>query len=77
MEAWSKMYQEKIINITTGEETIRPYTAKEIKEMEAANDAAMIELEAKANENKAKVAQRQAILEKLGITADEAAILLS
>ena len=76
MEAWSNMYQEKIIDITTGKETIRPYTAKEIAEVEAAIEANRIEQEQKATAKAEKDAARLAILDKLGLTADEAAILL-
>ena len=77
MEAWSNMYQEKIIDITTGKETIRPYTAKEIAEVEAAIEATRIEQEEKANSKAEKDAARQVILDKLGLTAEEAAKLLS
>jgi hypothetical protein len=76
MEAWLNMYQEKIIDIMTGEETIRPYTAAEIKEVEAATQAAQAEIDARENAKAAKEAARQAILDKLGLTAEEAAALL-
>jgi hypothetical protein len=76
MEAWSKMYQEKIIDITTGKETIRPYTAKEVAEVEANIEATRIEQEAKADAKSEKDAARQAILDKLGLSANEAALLL-
>ena len=65
---------EKEFNALTGEETIteRSETAQEKKEREAflAKEA---ELKAEAN---AKAAQRQLILDKLGLTADEARLLL-
>ena len=69
-------YFEKIIDATTGEETIRPYTAKEIKTVEAlqAEMAA-----AKANhdaEQAERDAARQAVLDKLGLSADEVKALL-
>ncbi len=67
------MYQEKIVNITTGEETWRDYTEAETKEVEAAQLAA----EKKRLESVAKEAAREAILTKLGITAEEANLLLS
>jgi hypothetical protein len=59
-------------NCTTGEEIVRDATAEEISQMEldAANDAA-----AKA-EAEAKEAQRQAVLDRLGLTADEAKLIL-
>jgi acyl-CoA reductase-like NAD-dependent aldehyde dehydrogenase len=76
MEAWPNMYQEKIIDITTGEETIRPYTPEEVAEVEAAIEATRLEQEAKAAAQSEKETARQAILERLGITEDEAKLLL-
>ena len=66
------MYYEKIVNTETGEETIRPYTEAEIAEVEQAKAEAAAEVAAAA----AKEAARQALLDKLGITADEAKLLL-
>jgi hypothetical protein len=65
-------YKQKIVNAQTGEISWRDYTAKEIAEVEAAQTAAAVEVEAEA----AKEAARFAVLEKLGLTADEAAALL-
>ena len=64
--------QIKDVDCTTGEEIIRDATAEEITqiELDAANAAA---LKAEAN---AKAAQRQALLNRLGITEEEARILL-
>jgi hypothetical protein len=64
--------QVKIVNCETGEEIVRDANAEEIAQMEldAANYAAQ-----KAEEQ-AKTAQRQAILDRLGLTADEAKLLL-
>ena len=62
----------KIVNAETGEEVIRDANAEEIAQMEIDADNAATrkqELETKAN-------QRQAILDRLGITAEEAALLL-
>jgi hypothetical protein len=67
------MYKEKIVDAATGEETWRDYTAAEVKEVEAAKAEA--ETERLAHE--AKATQKAALLVKLGITADEAALLLS
>jgi hypothetical protein len=67
------MYREKIVNAETGEETWRDYTEAEIAEVEAAK--ANAEIERLAHE--AKATQKAALLVKLGITADEAALLLS
>ena len=70
------MYQEKIVDISTGKETIRPYTAQEVAEVEANIEATRIEQEAKADAKSEKDAARQAILDKLGLSANEAALLL-
>jgi len=66
------MYREKIINIETGEETWREYTAQEIAEVERAQ-AEAAEIAVKQAEAAAK---RQALLDKLGITEEEARLLL-
>ena len=64
------------VNCTTGETSIIELTDAEIAEMEAA--AAEAEAQRKADEKAAadKAAAREAILDRLGLTADEAAILL-
>ena len=64
--------QIKIVDVTTGEEIVRDATAEEIAQMEldAANAAA------RKAEAEAKAAQRQALLSRLGITEEEARILL-
>jgi hypothetical protein len=64
--------QVKIVNCETGEEIVRDANAEEIAQMEldAANATA-----AKA-EAEAKEVARQAILDRLGLTADEAKLLL-
>jgi hypothetical protein len=64
--------QIKEYNCETGEETIRDATAKEIEQLENEYAVAIAE---KA-EAEAKAAQRQAILSRLGITEEEARILL-
>jgi hypothetical protein len=66
---------EKEFNIQTGEETIteRDETTAEKKAREQAEaDYAVRQAEAEA-----KAAQRQAILDRLGLTSEEAALLLS
>lgn len=67
------MYKEKIINLETGEETWRNYTPAEIAEVEKAQ----AEAAAKAAELAEKEAARKAIFAKLGITEEEAKLLLS
>ena len=61
------------INVQTGEIVEREMNADELAQWEADKAAA----EAKAEKVAAKEAARQAVLEKLGLTADEAAALLS
>ena len=65
---------EKIFDIQTGEETVieRDETAVETKSREALQKAA----KAREAEAKAKEAARQAIAERLGLTADELQVLL-
>jgi hypothetical protein len=70
-------YVEKIFDIATGEETIRPYTAEEVAEVES-NQAKLLEKQANLNaEQAAKEAAKQAVLDKLGLSADEVAALLA
>lgn len=61
------------INCTTNEIIEREATAEEIAQWEIDKAAT----EAKEAEAAAKEAARQALLDKLGITADEAKLLLS
>jgi hypothetical protein len=68
---------EKIIDVTTGEETIREYTEAETKEAEANLALAKAQIAAIQAETTAKEADKAALLTKLGITADEAKLLLS
>ena len=64
--------QVKIVNCETGEEIIRDANAEEIAQMQldAAKESAR-KAEAEANET-----QRQSILDRLGLTADEAKLIL-
>jgi hypothetical protein len=64
--------QVKIVNCETGEEIVRDANAEELAQMEldAANAVA------RKAEADAKEAQRQVILDRLGLTSDEAKILL-
>lgn len=66
------MYTEKIVDIQTGKETLRNYTADEI----AAVENAIQENNAKDLLAKKQEEMKAALLEKLGITAEEAALLL-
>lgn len=69
-------YIEKIINLETGEETIRPYTDEEIAEVEAYRASVIAEKAKRDAEQASKNAARQAVLDKLGLTADEVKALL-
>ena len=66
-------YTEKIIDAATGNETIREYTKEETAEVQKAIAEGLklqAEIETTAN-------AKAALLTKLGITADEAKLLLS
>jgi len=66
------MTQEKIVNAITGEVTYRDYTAEELAKREQGQIEMANFLAAKAE----AAAKRQALLDKLGITEDEARLLL-
>ena len=75
MEVRYKMkITEKEFNVQTGKETIteRDATPAEIAEFEKAQT----EEQARQAEAEVRAAQRQALLDKLGITAEEAQLLL-
>lgn len=68
------MYKEKIINIVTGEESFRDYTAEEIAEVKKAQEESKAYLEA----SKLRQQQRESALAKLvdlGLTEEEIAAL--
>jgi hypothetical protein len=75
MEAREKMtkYKEVIFNLETGETTERPFTKEEIAQMEANIAKEALELEAQTK----KLADKAALLAKLGISPDEAKLLLA
>ena len=59
--------QVKDVNVSTGEEVVRNATAEEIEAMEIARaESAQMKAEAVAKE-----AQKQVVLEKLGLTEEE------
>jgi len=66
-----------IINCETGEQTEVELTAEEIAQREADAKAYEAELKAKETEAAAKAEAKAELLDKLGITAEEAALLLS
>lgn len=66
-----------IIDAATGEVTERDFTPEERAQREADQAAAALaEMEAEAD-RQAKAAARAALLDRLGITEDEAALLLA
>ena len=70
-------YKETILDAITGEITERPYTKEEIavaKKEEADSDKKLADIEAKLAAN---ATAKSALLNKLGITAEEAVLLLS
>ena len=64
--------QIKIVNCETGEEIVRDATAQEIAQMEIDADNAT----ARKAEAEAKATAKAALLEQLGITAEQAKLLL-
>jgi hypothetical protein len=66
----------KIINVQTGEEIERAMTKAETDEFNKANVQPKEVLDRKA-EAASKATAKAALLEKLGITSEEAALLLS
>jgi hypothetical protein len=65
-----------IVNVETGE-TVERELNKAEKDQQKIDEAAIAAAKAIADaEAEAKVAQRQAILDRLGLTADEAKLLL-
>ena len=64
--------QIKIVNCETGDEVVRDATADEIAQINA-NELEATNIKAEAE---AKATARQAILDRLGLTADEAKLLL-
>ena len=65
--------QVKIVDCTTGEEIIRDANAEEIAQMKANT----IAYENAKTEAEAKATAKAALLDKLGISAEEAQLLLS
>jgi hypothetical protein len=66
----------KIINVVTGEETIVELTAEEIAADLAEQEAIRLRNEETAEAEAAKATEKAALLAKLGITEDEARLLL-
>jgi hypothetical protein len=64
-------------NVQTGEITEIALTAEELQELESARAVAQAAYVAQAAAEAAKAADKAALLERLGITADEAKLLLA
>ena len=64
--------QVKIVNIETGEEIVRDMNAEELAQLEATQAEFTAKEQARAEQATAKAA----LLDKLGITAEEAQLLL-
>jgi hypothetical protein len=69
------MIKEIVYNLETNEITEIPATEKEIAELEAAEAQAEADRLAAEAEAAAKAEAKQALLDRLSITADEAALL--
>lgn len=67
----------RIVNVETGEVIERAFNAKELKQQEIDTAADLAGREAKQAEAEAKATAKAALLDRLGITADEAKLLLS
>jgi hypothetical protein len=67
------IYLERIVDVETGETTERPYTSEEIAKVEAAQ----AEVEERQKTKAALAAEKVSLLARLGITEDEAKLLLS
>jgi hypothetical protein len=65
------------INCETGVETVIELTDAEVAEMEAAAAQAEAERAAKEADDAAKAEAKAALLDRLGITAEEAKLLLA
>lgn len=66
-----------IVDCSTGQQEIVPLTAEEIAELEAAQAAFEAEQAARAAEEAAKAEAKAAVLARLGLTEDEAKLLLA
>ena len=67
-------YFEKIVDAITGEETLKPYTAEQLAEVEAAQIEASKRLASETAANAAKVTAQDK-LAQIGLTVDDLAAL--
>ena len=66
-----------VVDCSTGETVIEPLTAEEIAQREADGAAWLAQQAAEEAAKAEKAEAKQALLDRLGITAEEAALLLS
>jgi hypothetical protein len=66
-----------IVNCETGEQETIPLVGDELAEFLAAEQAAIVKNAADAEQEAVKAATKAALLARLGMTADEAKLLLS
>jgi hypothetical protein len=66
-----------VVNCETNESQVIKLTAAEITEINKTAAASKIRLETEAAEAQSKATAKAALLQKLGITSEEAALLLS
>jgi hypothetical protein len=71
------MFKKRIFDVSTGEETFEDLTGEELLEAQKNWDFAQKQMEAEAKAKEKKAAEKTALLTKLGITAEEAKLLLS
>jgi predicted PhzF superfamily epimerase YddE/YHI9 len=69
-------YFETVLDLETGEQTIRQYTQAEIVEVEKTKASRIAEQAIRDAEQKVKDDAKTAVLTKLGLTADEVRALL-
>jgi hypothetical protein len=70
-------YTEKIVDVTTGEETLREFTKEEIADLVKEQKTLDEKNAIRKAEAELRISDRLAILTKLGLTDDEAKLLLS
>ena len=72
----TEVLQKLVVDCSTGEAVYVPLTAEEIAQREADAQAYAVEQAAREAEATQKATARAALLKKLGITAEEAQLLL-
>ena len=70
------MLYEKIVDVVTGEETLRPFTAEEIAEYETKAAEIAAEIAQREADEAARLAEKERIAQALGLSIDELKVLL-